>query len=321
MSEDPKASSNYGPYGPPPNDPYGTIPIGPYSAPPSDPYSAPPNSPYIAPPNSHYGPPPNGSYSAPPSDPYSNPANGSYSAPNGSYSTPPNYPGDAPTQPSSTRESQPLPLGEAIRQLPNQYIRVLTNPKAAVFAYEQGKAAWDIIWVQIMLSSVVAALVGLMKFNAMILNWMVHGHVSSGTLQLFKAFSSVFALGYIILAPIFFFIVVGFYHLLAKAFGGKGTFLAYSYCTLLYTVPIGIISGLLSIASSQLDLLSPLTSFVTSALGIYSIILPICMTMGVHRLSAARATLAVLVIPIALIVLCVVLVIVGLIFLFSSHAH
>jgi hypothetical protein len=114
---------------------------------------------------------------------------------------------------------------------------------------------------------------------------------------------------------------VGFYHLLAKAFGGNGTFLAYSYCTLLYTVPVSIISGVLSIASSHFALLSPFASFITSALGIYNIILPICMTMGVHRLNASRATLAVLIIPIALIVLFVVLFIVGLIFLFSSHPH
>jgi hypothetical protein len=264
---------------------------GPYGAPPSDPYAVSPNGPYNPPPSDPYGMPPHGSYNMPPNDPY----------------------GVPPTR--------PLPLGEAIRRLPGQYFYVLTNPGASVFAHEQGKAAWDITWVQIMLSSVVAALVGLVKFNTTVLNWLVHGHVSNGTLELLRAFSSAFALGYIILAPIFFFIIVGFYHLLARALGGKGTFLAYSYSTLLYTVPISIISGVLGIASSHFNLLSPFISFITSALGIYSLILSICMTIGVHRLSAARAILAVLVIPISLIVLFVVLLIGGLIFLFSSHPH
>jgi len=168
---------------------------------------------------------------------------------------------------------------------------------------------------------VVAALVGLVTFNTTVFNWLVHGHVSSGMLQLLRAFSAAFALGYIILAPIFFFLIAGFYYLVARAFGGKGTFLAYSYCTLLYTVPIGILSGVLGIASSEFNLFFPFVSFITSALGIYSIILSICMTMGVHRLSASRATLAVFIIPIALIVLCIVLFIAGLILLFSSHPH
>jgi hypothetical protein len=260
--------------------------------------------------NPNYGPygmPPNGPYNVPPNDPYSVPPNDPYNVPpKGPYGVPP---------------TKPLPLGEAIRQLPNQYLHVLTNPRAATFAHEQCKAAWDIIWVQIMLSSVFAALLGLVTFNTTIFNWLVHGHVSNGMLLLFRTFSGAFALSYIILAPIFFFLIAGFYYLVARAFGGQGTFLSYSYCTLLYTVPISIISGVLSIASSQFSLLSPLASSITSALGIYSIILPICMTMGVHRLSAARATLAVLIIPIALIVLLVVLLIVGLIFLFSSHPH
>jgi hypothetical protein len=264
---------------------------GPYGMPPHDPYSVPPNGPYGVPPQDPYSVPPHGPYNVPPNEPY----------------------GVPPTK--------PLPLGEAIRQLPNQYLHVLTNPRASMFAHEQGKAAWDIIWVQIMLSSVVAALVGLVSFNTTVFNWLVHGHVSNGMLLLFRTFSGALALSYIILAPIFFFLIAGFYYLVARAFGGKGTFLAYSYCTLLYTVPISIISGVLNIASSQFSLLSPFASSITSALGIYSIILPICMTMGVHRLSASRATLAVLIIPIALIVLCVVLFIVGLIFLFSNHPH
>jgi hypothetical protein len=260
--------------------------------------------------NSNYGPygmPPNGPYNVPPHDPYSVPPNGPYNMPpNGPYGVPP---------------TKPLPLGEAIRQLPQQYFHVLTHPGAALFAYEQGKAAWDIIWVQIILSSVVTALVGLVAFNTTVFSWLVHGHVSSGTLQFLRAFSGAIALGYIIFAPIIFFIATGFYHLVARAFGGKGTFLAYSYCTLLYTVPISIISSVLGIATSEFNLIFPFVSFITSALAIYNIILPISMTMGVHRLNASRATIAVFIIPISFIVLCIILLIFGIISLISNHPH
>ena len=44
----------------------------------------------------------------------------------------------------------PLPLGEAIRQLPEQYKRVVTKPYAETFLVEMGQAYWGIIWVQLL---------------------------------------------------------------------------------------------------------------------------------------------------------------------------
>src|SRR5690348_14006544 len=44
----------------------------------------------------------------------------------------------------------PLPLREAIKQLPRQYWKVLTRPGAATFAEEMGKAEWGIIWAQLL---------------------------------------------------------------------------------------------------------------------------------------------------------------------------
>ncbi len=39
----------------------------------------------------------------------------------------------------------PLPLGQAIRELPGQYLKVLTRPSVKTFAGEKGKAGWGII--------------------------------------------------------------------------------------------------------------------------------------------------------------------------------
>src|SRR6266496_1050109 len=96
----------------------------------------------------------------PPNSGYDNPPYGTpqppYSAPQPPYGAPYPQPGyDYPPP-----QTAPLPLGEAIRQLPNQYIKVLTRPSAATFAEEQGKASWDIVWVQLIIYAIVAAVLG-----------------------------------------------------------------------------------------------------------------------------------------------------------------
>src|SRR5262249_6957399 len=98
MSQDPNSSND-----PNPENPYGTPPPpNPYEVPSQPPYGAPPpQNPYPVPPPTGYGPPP-----------YGMPPQGAYSAP-----------GYNPGQTDYGYEaSTPLPLGEAISQLPNQYI-------------------------------------------------------------------------------------------------------------------------------------------------------------------------------------------------------
>jgi hypothetical protein len=117
---------------------------------------------------------------------------------------------------------------------------------------------------------------------------------------------------------------VGIYHLLAKAFGGQGMFLAYSYCNLLFAVSLGIINSVLSIIGGVLGLPSFVTSLVAFVPGFYSIVLLILMTMGMHRLSGGKATLAVLLLPIIFVVLGFVLIFVlifGSIILFFAGHH
>ncbi len=266
----------------PPNSGYGTPPYGQ------------PQPPYGQPQQGPYGPPPQGPYGQP-QPPYVQPQ-GPYVQPQPPYGAPYQEPGYGYPPP----QVAPLPLGEAIRQLPNQYIRVLTKPSAATFAVEQGKAAWNIVWIQLLIYAVILAALGYigsligLSFGAFS-SLMNTGSLSSsginpGTLQAVAASSSF---GEIILVPLDFFIVVGIYYLLAKAFGGQGTFLAQGYSFLLYHVPIGILSGVIG-------LIPILGGIVAFALYIYGIVLNVFLIMATHRLSGGKAT-AVVLIPIAVI--------------------
>jgi Yip1 domain len=255
------------------------------------------------PPNSGYGTPPYGQ----PQPPYGQPQ-GPYGQPQPPYSAP-QPPYGAPYQPQEyggypPPQTAPLPLGEAIRQLPNQYIKVLTRPSAATFAEEQGKASWDIVWVQLIIYAIVAAVLGYLALLISPNQFSTTGSsaVSPGMVQ---AISLSTGFGLILLIPIGFFIGVGIYYLIAKAFGGQGTFLAQSYTTLLYSVPIGI----LSFALRLIPILGALVAF---ALSIYGIVLQIFAIMAVHRLSGGKAT-AVVLIPVA--VLLVLACILGIIFI------
>ncbi len=313
------SSSNYGL---PPQDPYGTTPSYP---PPPEYFNSSQN------PQEQYGTPSNyqqGQYGAPPNYPppgYSSMAQGQqiqYGAPS-NYPPPPVYAGGpqgpygyATSDQSAPPASKPLPLGDAIRQLPGQYIRVLTKPGAATFAAEQGKAAWNIVWVQIGILTLFSVLFGF-AFSAFGLNSFYNiQNLPASTADIVRGFFSVVPFSYILLTPLGLFISVGIYHLFAKAFGGRGTFLPYMYSYLLFNVPLTLIAYLVVL----IPILGTLVSF---AISIYSIVLQVFMTMAVHRLSGGRATLAVLILPIIVTVLAIVffIVVIALVAAAVQHAR
>ncbi|HLQ28952.1 MAG TPA: Yip1 family protein [Ktedonobacteraceae bacterium] len=289
MSYDPNQQPNSGygnpPYGSPPQGPYGQ-PQGPYGPPPQGPYGPPPQGPYGQP-QGPYGQP-QGPYGAPP-----------YGQPQGPYGPPPQGPYGAPPyqQPGygyAAPPAAPLPLGEAIRQLPQQYIKVLTKPSAATFAEEMGKAAWNIVWVQLLALAVITAVLG---YLASLIGSGIMPAATSSTASMNPAMLQGIRLGssfgQIIGVPLGFFIGVGILYLIAKAFGGQGTFLAQGYTYLLFEVPLGIVISLLG-------LIPYLGGLVGFAAGIYAIVLNIFSIMAVHRLSGGKAT-AVVLIPLAVV--------------------
>src|SRR5437588_11930731 len=108
----------------------------------SDPYQGQPDS----------GQGPYSEYSAPPPPQPQNP----YATPENPYATPPPAPAGY-DYGYAVPPAAPLPLGEAIQQLPGQYIKVLTRPSAMTFAEEMGKASWGIVWVQLIGLAIIAA--------------------------------------------------------------------------------------------------------------------------------------------------------------------
>lgn len=273
MSQDPNAEHR-----PSPEQPYEASPPDPYASPDFYTNSVPPSpDPYGAPP-----PPPPDSYSTPNMAGYGGvpPAPG-YGAPQ------PEYGYEVP--------SVPLPLGEAIRQLPKQYIRVATQPSASTFTAEMGKAAWNIIWVQLIGYAIIATLLSLL--NLLINPLARSGMGSSSTLPLGtqEAIRWGVSISLLLLVPLGFFISQGITYLIARAFNGDGSFMRQSYNALLIQVPLGIVSSLLN--------LIPILGFLISiAAAIYAIVLNVFSIMAVHRLSGGKAT-AVVLLPIAILVL------------------
>ena len=239
--------------------------------------------------------------------------------PEPNYDTPPADGTPPPLNGTDVPPTRPLPLDEAIRQLPDQYIKVLTQPGARVFALEQGKAAWDIIWAQIVILIVINILMGQATFNTTLPEALVSSHLSNQMIQMVKTFSSPLALISIIFTLISFFIGMGVYSLIAKAFGGRGTFVAYSYSYLLLIVPLNLIRGILIVASSALGLPFSVGPLAAIAVSIYQIVPQIFMTMGIHRLSGGKATLVVLLTPIILCGLFLGLAFVAAFILWVSH--
>lgn len=315
MSQDPNqpptgyGSDPHNPYGAPPQNPYDASPQGPYSAPQQQQqqsaYGPPPQGAYGPPPQGAYGPPPQnpygstpqpGPYGVPPQNPYGQQAQAGYGAPITGYAF------NTPVGPQVPL--QPLPLGDAVQQLPNQYINVLTHPSVETFATEIPKAGWDITWIQLLILAVGSAVIGLI--SALFASTLASPMMGSQMGALYSTILATTSIGgaflRIITVPIFFFIGTGIQYLLAKMFKGQGTFLTQSYTSLLYQAPISLlyylvtlVFGLIPIAGTFIALL------INFALGIYSIVLNVFQLRASHRLSTGQAV-AVVLIPIAVLI-------------------
>ena len=222
--------------------------------------------------------------------------------PQGSYGQPPYRYQNAPVM----QPPAPLPLWTAFRQLPRQYWHVLTNCNAATFMWEERKAAWNIIWVQLLLlgvfESVIAWLGWLLEF--FLLN-MLPGATQIEGNPLWFWVAEIAVLPGVIAG---FFFGASLLYWLAKAFGGKGTFLSHCYSYALIVLPM---SGLIALFA-----FIPCLNLLVELAGItFEVVLLIFMVKGVHRLSGGRASATVL-IPVAT----GVVLIIGLYFAYLSWA-
>ena len=256
---------------------------------PIDPYGAPPAN-YGTPPPV-YTPPPAG-YAVPPIP----------ERPGYGYGYPPLPP------------TRPLLLGQAVRELPQQYKRILFKPGAGSFAEEQSKADWGIIWMQllflVLFSAITTLPVSLMESSIFsFLNTPGMPTISPASLAVEATIGTIF------LTPLIFFAGVGIQYLLARAFKGTGEFRTQAYNQLLYQVPTAFIIALLYLimtpflsgmtfvpTTTQATTFNPLSFIVlmvvgllASAVGIYSIVLNVFSIMAAHRLSGGRAAGVVLI--------------------------
>lgn len=241
-------------------------------------------------------------------------------------------------------QAQPLPLGQAIRELPGQYKKVLLKPGARTFAEEQGKAEWGIIWTQVLFLTLFQVLVSIAL--------VIFGGQSSSTAVLAPGLPSNFfstvlqfeAVILVILTPAFFFAGEWIQYLFAKMFKGQGLFKQQVYNHLLFQVPFGVISTALSVIVSPLTrqmsanmftrslttaptapLFSPgvllallLLDVISLAIFVYSIVLNVYSIMAAHRLSGGKAS-GVVLIPFGILVFIGALAFCGL-FIFAISA-
>ncbi len=265
---------------------YGISPQNTYGAP----GYPPPQYPYASPPQ--YGQPPQIQYGA---------ASGyGHGAPAPQYG----YPVSPAFEP--VPQSSPLPLREAIRQLPGQYFKVITRPSSRTFAEEMGKAKWDIVWVQVAIYTLAATLLGFLSNYLLRLRvdtlTTVPSNSNTFTPQTIAILRQVIAItnvtstyGQLLLIPISVFLGTGILFLLAKAFGGTGKFLTQLYTTLLFIVPLSIILIIVNILLSFIPTAGSILVLVL-ALGYssYEGVLLGLMLVPVHRISGGRSVGAVL---------------------------
>lgn len=206
----------------------------------------------------------------------------------------------------------PLPLGQAVEQLPSQWWKVLSRPGAQSFAEEAGKASWNIIWLQLIGYAIIGAVLAVLQnlTSSATLDYLRRLNANSANTATAAAVSSPgFTIATSLVgAFIIFFIGQGIYFGLAKAFGGQGTFMQQAYVMLLIQVPLGILESLIGF-------IPVVGGLVAIAGGIYGIVLSVFAIMGVHRLSGGKAS-AVILIPVgvALLLLCVLIFLVVVVF-------
>lgn len=204
------------------------------------------------------------------------------------------------SQLEQTREQpHPRPLGLAIIELPYLYLKALFTPFVRMFEYEGARASWGIVWIQILLLILIPGALGLVRglTHAAVIRSTSSTALYDSIASLVVGTSVIGTLLQTLIVPIVFFIGVTIQFLLAKAFRGEGSYLAQSYTTLLYEVPLTIVSSVLSTVLVLIQFSGKLvvTPVVSLALFIYGIVLNVFAIAGVHRLTRGRATAVVLI--------------------------
>ncbi len=152
-------------------------------------------------------------------------------------------------------------LSTALSQLPQHYFNALVKPSVATYTEDKGNASWSLVWIQLLSWAILDAMLGLL------VNF-IYPPATGTTFSRF--FSLASSIGLIVVVPILFFLLMGIVYLLAKAFGGQGTFLEQCNTSLYIQVPL-------------------VGRVLNSVLSLYGIVLQVFVIMAVHRLSRGKA--------------------------------
>lgn len=198
---------------------------------------------------------------------------------------------------------RPLQISEAIWHLPRQYIKVLCRPSARTFYEELGKASWGIVMVQfyalIVITVVLTYLAHIIPGSAL----HTTSTISIGAFRPFAYLPSPYNGIVFILASF----LIGLFtaYFFSRLWRGRGRFLTHTYGLLLCTIPLVTISGALLLIPATGSLVGVFV-FLIGLLFVYRMILHGCIIMATHGLSAGKATLIVLIIPMIFVILGVI---------------
>lgn len=196
--------------------------------------------------------------------------------------------------------SLPLPLSEALWQLPYQYIKVLCRPSVQTFRKEMSKASWEIVVIQLCVLVIIT--LTLSYLGHVIPSSALHT-TSAFRMGSFKPFAFLpspyngvtFILGSFVIG-------LSTAYLFSKLWRGQGSFLAHMYSLLLCTIPLVTISGALLLIPATGPFVLLLSGLVF-LLFVYRTVLHIFIVMSVHNLNSTKATFIVLIIPMCVVII------------------
>ena len=180
--------------------------------------------------------------------------------------------------PSTHADAVPS-LSSELSQLPQRYFNALVKPSVATYTADKGNASWSLVWIQLLAWAVLDAMLGLL------VNFIYPPATGTTFSRLFSLATSIGLIGVV---PLLFFSLMGIVYLLAKAFGGQGTFLEQCNSSLYIQAPLGIFSKLLA-------LIPVVGRILNSVLSLYGIVLQVFVIMAVHRLSRGKAIATILI--------------------------
>lgn len=228
--------------------------------------------------------PPASQLAQPPSSTAYSPYQSNQSYQSGLEPPPPAYPAYSALQQPAYHAAYSAP-GSApfsIQGLLQSYKNVLLHPRVATFDAELPGASWQKVWVGVLAMSAIVTLAIVILYAITNSSNSSTSYASSsglsfgGVVGIFLVFGGSFFLG------------AGIEYLLARLFGGTGTFLIHTYAMSLVAIPLDT-AGIVALIIPVVGIL------VLLGVGIYSTVLMVLAMQSAHHLPTGKAVAVVLI--------------------------